>query len=47
MTYALGRRVEASDMPTLRAIVADAAAKHDYQIDVVHRGHPSKQRRFA
>ncbi len=30
MTYALGRRVEYFDMPTVRAIVADAA-KHDYR----------------
>jgi hypothetical protein len=29
MTYALGRRVEADDMPALRAIVRDAAAQHD------------------
>jgi hypothetical protein len=31
MTYALGRRVEASDMPTVRRIIRDAAAK-DYRI---------------
>jgi len=31
MTYALGRHVEAADMPALRAIVRDAAAKN-YQI---------------
>ena len=30
MTYALGRRVEYFDMPTVRAIVADAA-RHDYR----------------
>jgi mono/diheme cytochrome c family protein len=29
MTYALGRRVEAADMPALRAIARDAAAKND------------------
>jgi len=29
MTYALGRRVEADDMPALRAIVRDAAAQND------------------
>jgi hypothetical protein len=29
MTYALGRRVEAYDMPALRAIVRDAAKQHD------------------
>jgi mono/diheme cytochrome c family protein len=29
MTYALGRRVEASDMPALRAIARDAAAKNN------------------
>jgi hypothetical protein len=29
MTYALGRRVEAYDMPVLRAIVRDAAKQHD------------------
>jgi hypothetical protein len=31
MTYALGRRVEASDMPTVRQIIRGAAAK-DYRI---------------
>jgi hypothetical protein len=31
MTYALGRRVEASDMPTVRRIIRGAAAK-DYRI---------------
>ena len=31
MTYALGRRVEYSDMPTVRAIVRDAA-QHDYRL---------------
>jgi cytochrome c553 len=31
MTYALGRRVESFDMPTVRAIGRDAA-KHDYKI---------------
>ena len=31
MTYALGRHLEASDMPALRAIVRDAA-KQNYQI---------------
>ena len=29
MTYALGRRVEAPDMPALRAIARDAAAKNN------------------
>jgi len=29
MTYALGRRVEASDMPALRGVVRDAATQHD------------------
>ncbi len=29
MTYALGRRVEADDMPALRAIVREAASQHD------------------
>ena len=29
MTYALGRRVEAFDMPTIRAIVRDAEARDD------------------
>ena len=28
MTYALGRRVEASDMPAVRAIVREAARKN-------------------
>jgi mono/diheme cytochrome c family protein len=37
MTYALGRRVEASDMPTLRAIARDAAAKN-YEIDAFISG---------
>jgi hypothetical protein len=31
MTYALGRRLEAFDMPALRAIVRDAE-KQDYRI---------------
>jgi hypothetical protein len=31
MTYALGRRVEYYDMPTVRAILRDAA-QHDYHI---------------
>ena len=31
MTYALGRRVEYYDMPTIRAIVRDAA-KNDYRM---------------
>ena len=29
MTYALGRRVEAYDMPALRAIVRDAGKQND------------------
>jgi hypothetical protein len=29
MTYALGRRVEAYDMPVLRAIVRDAGKQND------------------
>jgi len=29
MTYALGRRVEADDMPALRAIVRDAGTQND------------------
>ena len=29
MTYALGRRVEAYDMPAVRAIVRDAAKQND------------------
>jgi mono/diheme cytochrome c family protein len=37
MTYALGRRVEAFDMPTIRAIVRDAA-KHDYRISSLVQG---------
>jgi mono/diheme cytochrome c family protein len=37
MTYALGRRVEASDMPALRAIARDAAAKNN-QIDAFIAG---------
>ena len=37
MTYALGRRIEAADMPTVRAIVR-AAAKQDYRIVGVHHG---------
>jgi hypothetical protein len=31
MTYALGRRIEAADMPTVRAIVR-TAAQQDYKI---------------
>jgi len=37
MTYALGRRVEYSDMPTIRKIVRDAA-KHDYRISAFING---------
>ncbi|MEJ1965069.1 MAG: DUF1592 domain-containing protein [Gammaproteobacteria bacterium] len=37
MTYALGRGVEAHDMPTVRAIVRDAAA-HDYQFSSIVSG---------
>jgi hypothetical protein len=37
MTYALGRRVEAADMPTVRAIVR-AAAKQDYRISAFITG---------
>jgi hypothetical protein len=37
MTYALGRRIEAVDMPTVRAIVR-AAAKEDYRISAFITG---------
>lgn len=37
MTYALGRGVEAHDMPTVRAIVRDAA-KHDYKFSSIVTG---------
>jgi len=37
MTYALGRRVEASDMPAVRAIIRNAA-KQDYRISAFVRG---------
>ena len=37
MTYALGRGVEAHDMPTVRAIVRNAAA-HDYKFSAVVAG---------
>jgi hypothetical protein len=37
MTYALGRGVEAHDMPTVRAIVRDAAA-HDYKLSSIVTG---------
>ena len=37
MTYALGRRVEFYDMPTVRAIVRDAA-KNDYQLSAFING---------
>ena len=37
MTYALGRRIEAADMPTVRAIVR-AAAKQDYKISAFITG---------
>ena len=37
MTYALGRRVEAFDMPTVRAINRDAA-KHDFRISSFVQG---------
>ncbi|MGE3190671.1 MAG: DUF1592 domain-containing protein, partial [Vicinamibacterales bacterium] len=37
MTYALGRRVEFYDMPTVRAIVHDAA-KHDYRMSSFIKG---------
>jgi hypothetical protein len=37
MTYALGRGVEAHDMPTVRAIVRDAA-QHDYKFSAIVTG---------
>jgi hypothetical protein len=37
MTYALGRRVEAPDMPSVRAIIRDAAA-HEYRISSFIQG---------
>jgi hypothetical protein len=37
MTYALGRGVEYNDMPTVRAIVRDAA-KHDYKFSSIVAG---------
>ena len=37
MTYALGRRVESYDMPTVRAIVKDAA-KNDYRMSAFING---------
>jgi mono/diheme cytochrome c family protein len=37
MTYALGRRVEAFDMPTLRQIIRDAAA-NDYKVQAFIQG---------
>jgi hypothetical protein len=37
LTYAVGRRVEAFDMPTVRAITRDAA-KHDYRISSLVQG---------
>jgi hypothetical protein len=37
LTYALGRGLEAEDMPTVRAIVADAAAQ-DYRFSALVRG---------
>ena len=46
MTYALGRRVEAYDMPTLRAIVRDAATQ-DYKLSGVRRRAWSRAPRSA
>ena len=37
MTYALGRRVEASDMPAVRRIIRDAEAQ-DYRISAFVNG---------
>jgi hypothetical protein len=37
MTYALGRGVEYSDMPTVRAIVRDAS-QHDYRFSSIVTG---------
>ena len=37
MTYALGRGVEYHDMPTVRAIVRDAA-QHDYRFSSIVTG---------
>jgi hypothetical protein len=37
MTYALGRRVEASDMPAVRQVIRRAAA-HDYRISAFVQG---------
>jgi hypothetical protein len=37
MTYALGRRVETFDMPTIRTIVRDAA-KNDYRMSAFIQG---------
>ena len=37
MTYALGRRVEASDMPAVRAVIR-SAAKQDYRVSAFVRG---------
>ena len=37
MTYALGRRVEASDMPAVRAVIR-GAAKQDYRVSAFVRG---------
>ena len=34
MTYALGRRVEYTDMPAIRAIVRDAAKKDNQHVGV-------------
>jgi hypothetical protein len=37
MTYALGRRIEASDMPAIRAVIR-GAAKQNYRISTFVRG---------
>jgi hypothetical protein len=37
MTYAIGRRVESFDMPTIRRIIQDAAAQ-DYKVSAFVRG---------
>jgi len=37
MTYALGRRVDASDMPAVRAVIRQAA-RHDYKISAFVHG---------
>ena len=46
MTYALGRRVEYYDMPTVRAIVRDAA-KQRLPVLVVHPRHREQRRRSS